>query len=305
MSHKSKKDIDLIKETTLILTQTDPLSDMMFQAWIDDGLHADILFSPVVKIQRMVRRLWLNFFLPGYSLWFGAWKKKLTHYETVIIHASELTRTVPNYIHKMKPSMRIIYWYWNPVNAKSLPQLTKNSKIECWSFDKYDCAKYNMKQNIQYYYDQTQDDLHKAEILYDVYFVGHDKGRSEKLHEIHEYIDAIGLNVKIDLVDDSSPNVPYAEVQKRIRKCRAILEVLQDGQVGCTLRALEALFYRKKLITTNFNIVNEDFYNSDNIFIYGKDDLNRLPQFISGVYNLESDKYREQHTIDAWISNFY
>ncbi len=40
-----------------------------------------------------------------------------------------------------------------------------------------------------------------------------------------------------------------------------ILEVLQDGQTGSTLRYLEAVCYNKKLLTTNPRIKNYPFYD--------------------------------------------
>lgn len=46
-----------LKLKTLILTQTDPLTDMMFRTWIKNGMNADIIFSPKPKIIRAIRRM--------------------------------------------------------------------------------------------------------------------------------------------------------------------------------------------------------------------------------------------------------
>lgn len=296
-------DINNLKKRTLILTQTEPDDDMMFNAWIKAGLNADIIFRPQNKGIRLIRRLWADGVLPGCSVWYGNWKRKLQQYDTVLIHADRRTRTVPHYIHKIKPDMRVIYWYWNPVNKDTLPELTRDKKIECWSFDQDDCTKYNMNKNIQYYYEQAETQNETSE--YDVYFVGHDKGRKEKIKEIEDQLELRNISRKFDLLQETDHIIPYVEVQKRIKKSKAILEVTQVGQVGCTLRALEALFFRKKLITTNLNIEKEDFYNPRNIFIYGKDDLNDLLGFIENPYDNRSDQFRNEHTVDAWFMNFF
>lgn len=299
----SELDICGLKEKTLILTQTDPDTDMMFKAWGEAGLNAAIIFKPIPKLWRGVRRIWADGILPGCQLWYGEWKNNIEKYDTVIIHADVRTRTVPQFIHKVKPSMRIIYWYWNPVCSRTLPSLTKDNQIECWSFDENDCMKYGMKKNIQYYY--SVQSLLKIKPQYDIYFVGHDKGRRKTIDELSAKFKEYQLICEVDLLQEKDPFIPYTEVQKKIAKCKAILEVNQEGQVGCTLRALEALFFRKKLITTNQNIVSEDFYNENNIFIYGKDDVEKMKEFINAPYDVESDKYRSQHTIHAWFLNFF
>lgn len=291
------------KKTTLILTETDPSSDMMFNSWIAEGFNAAVIFKPHAKIVRAIRRLWVDTFLTGYYLWYGDWKNNLDDYKTIILHASERTRTIPRYIHKRYPKMRIIYWYWNPVNNASLPSLTKDNDIECWTFDKGDAKKYAMKLNVQYYYDVNN--INSVSPEYDVYFVGHDKGRMNVLNEIRTLIERNNFSYRFDVVKDGDKNIPYSEIQKRIAKSKAILEINQSGQSGCTLRALEALFFRKKLITTNINIMKEDFYNSNNIFIIGKDDISNLQKFIESSYDCSSDKFRDNHTIRSWFNNFF
>ena len=295
--------INDIKDRTLILVQTDPERDVVFNAWKKMGLNVDVIFKPKPKLIRLFRRLWANHFLPGFSLWYGNWKNNISEYDTVIVHADIRTRTVPKYIHAIKPSMRVIYWYWNPVNNESLPKLTKDNKIECWSFDKNDCAKYGMKRNVQYYYEQSLDENLNYE--YDLYFVGRDKGRRKTIDQIKNDLEKNEIAYKFDVFGDSDTGIPYKEVQDRIKKAKSILEINQDGQVGCTLRALEALFFRKKLITTNKNIVNEDFYNPNNIFVYGIDETKYLKEFIDSSYDNKSDIYKEKHTIEAWFMNFF
>ena len=60
----------------------------------------------------------------------------------------------------------------------------------------------------------------------------------------------------------------YYEYLKQIENSRIICEVVQKGQSGLTVRALEALFFEKKLITNNESIIEFDFYDSNNIFIF-------------------------------------
>lgn len=296
-------DINTLKEKTLILTQTEPATDMMFNAWLQAGLHAAVIFKPQCRAIRAIRRLWADGIVPKASVWYGDWKNELERYDTVIVHADMRTRTVPQYIHKVKPTMRVIYWYWNMVNPNTLPKLTGDKTIECYSFDEDDCRRYSLKKNIQYYYEQL--DTNETDIKYDVYFVGHDAGRKEKIDDIKQALSQQNITGRYDLVLDNAPNIPYDEVRRRVKSAKAILEVTRAGQSGSTLRALEALFLRKKLITTNENIVKEDFYNPNNIHIYGKDNVADLQRFIASPYDTSSDRFMATRTVDAWFMNFF
>ena len=71
-----------------------------------------------------------------------------------------------------------------------------------------------------------------------------------------------------------------------------------------TWRPLEAMFYRKKLITNFKDIKEYDFYIKDNIFIIGEDDLNNIKNFVNTGYVDISQNIIKKYTIDGWIENF-
>lgn len=293
------------KEKTLILTQTDPNVDVMFKSWLKYGLHADVIFKNTSKPLRAVRRV-VATHLPGNFLagWLNDWKKELDKYETIIIHASELTSHLPIYIHQINPQARIIYWYWNPVNSRTLPSLVTDSDVEFWTFDKGDQEKYNMNFNIQYY--SGIENVKKTELKNDIYFIGHDKGRRQKIDNILEKVKTSNLKYRADILSDGSKNyIPYDTVKKRVLESHAILEVNQQGQKGYTLRALEALFLEKKLITTNKSIINEDFYSPNNIFVVDIDDWERLPIIIRSPYDKEVNHFKNEYDVNKWFSNFF
>lgn len=298
-------DINLQKEKTLILTQTDPNVDVMFKSWLHYKLHAAVIFKDVSKPLRALRRVVATSmpasFLAG---WVNDWTKKLSDYTTVIIHASELTNHLPEYIHQINPKIRIIYWYWNPVNKYTLPTMVTDKNVEFWTFDKGDQKQYQMKFNIQYYTGETK--IHNLDSEYDVYFIGHDKGRKRQIESILKKISDAGLKCKADILSDNSKEyIPYNIAKERAIKARAILEVNQKGQTGYTLRALEALFLEKKLITTNRSIINEDFYSSQNIFVVGVDDWEKLLSLVQLPYDKIVNQLKSNYDVDAWFSNFF
>ena len=90
-----------------------------------------------------------------------------------------------------------------------------------------------------------------------------------------------------------------------INESKAILDIVQENQTGITIRPLEALFFHKKLITNNKNIVSYKFYCQNNIFIIGKDDINTLKEFMELPW-LEIDKeVSDFYTFPKWIERFF
>lgn len=70
------------------------------------------------------------------------------------------------------------------------------------------------------------------------------------------------------VIPEKSPDaIGYFDYLDVLKESKVICEFVQDGQIGLTIRTLEALFFHKKLITTNSSIINEDFYNPKNILI--------------------------------------
>lgn len=81
---------------------------------------------------------------------------------------------------------------------------------------------------------------------------------------------------------------------------RCVLDSAQDGQLGLTIRVLEALGAKKKLITTNEDIINYDFYKPENIYVYeGKIDLENV--FFTHEYKEVSKEVYEKYSLRSWL----
>ena len=81
---------------------------------------------------------------------------------------------------------------------------------------------------------------------------------------------------------------------------RCVLDSAQDGQLGLTIRVLEALGAKKKLITTNEDIINYDFYQPENIYVYdGKIDLKNV--FFTHEYKEVNEQVYEKYSLRSWL----
>lgn len=80
-----------------------------------------------------------------------------------------------------------------------------------------------------------------------------------------------------------------------------IVDITQPEQTGLTMRTLEALGLKRKLVTTNKDIVNYDFYHPNNIFLIDRNSLKVPKYFIDSEYvELHESIYNKYH-IDNWV----
>lgn len=291
------------KERVLFLIEMNETNDIFSSDWRDNGYCFSTIFKPVNKVFRALRRIWMKYNLPFSSLWLDKWYKNLDGYDSVIIHMSRLTNYLPELVSKKYPSLKIIGWYWNTIDKNTLPVDFHNNNIEYWTFDDRDAQKYHMKKNIQYYC--TPKNIEAIDKYIDIYFIGRDKGRKNQILDFKRKAENQGLKCDFRIVESDRDILPYKEVKSNILHSKSILEINKENQSGFTLRALESLFYQTKLITNNGEIVNSDIYRKNNVFVIGRDDEDKLSEFISAPYDHSADELRKNYDLDRWFNNFY
>lgn len=260
----------------------------------------------------MIAVLWMEKCkLPFQSIWYEGWKKEIKKYDTVIVFANNLSWQILSYIKDKNPDARLIVWYWDTISEKNrLPEKYK-SFCEVWSFDEKDCERYGMRKNVQFYYPMA---AVNKDILYDAMFVGLDKGRTKLLGQICDMLRKNGFTVYTYVPrykkEKGHPEqkilkpMKYTDVISLVIQSGCIIDIPKSGQTGMTLRVLEALFYSKKLITTNKNISNAEFYNPANIFIWDNPSDDEVQKFFSLPVESVAKEILNRYTFETWIKNF-
>ena len=258
-----------------------------------------------LKVLRKITRLLK---LPQ-TYWYGDWKRDLNSIDTVIIFAPIKEVQLIRYIKNSHPNIKIIYWYWNPVfRIGQLNSLHLNDS-EVWSFDPLDCKQNNMKFNTTFYFKKISLPLNKIE--YDAVFVGRNKGRAELLNKLEIKLRNKNLNPYFYVIPDYNPKgkkyaqkIPYSQYLELVSKSKTIIDISPDKQTGLTLRPMESIFLKKKLITSDETIINQDFYDKRNIFILGKDNDDELHSFINSPYKDISQDIVDGYDVKNWLKRF-
>lgn len=227
---------------------------------------------------------------------------------TIILFDSPVWINNVKYIREKYDKINIVFWYWNIVKDPEKVDSLKKYCDSVFIFDKNEAFRYNIEYHPQFFW---RDNPKKREIKYDVVFVGRNKGRLKTLESIFLKLKENDLNPFFYIVKDTQKdfssiidlqnnNLQYDKVLDLIYESKAILEVNKEYQEGLTLRALESLFFEKKLITNNKDLINYDFYCSKNIIIFNSN-FDIKSNLIKNKFNTIDDNIKQGYTFDHWL----
>jgi hypothetical protein len=91
------------------------------------------------------------------------------------------------------------------------------------------------------------------------------------------------------------------EIGRVFQRSRAILDIEHPLQRGLTMRTLETLGARKKLITTNPRIVDEDFFDPRNILVIDRHDVRIDPDFFREEFVPPAPAVRQRYALAGWL----
>lgn len=243
-------------------------------------------------------------------------EKKLLECDCCIIFDQAFSVALIKCIKAFNPNIKIIVYLWNPIlrNLTLLKNLNKiNSYISIYSFDKKDCEKYGfIFSPMIYNFDVKMSNLN---VEYDVVFVGYTKNRSFLLKEIYLKLTSMKKKLYFYVLDNvnikekmpfelHNSYLDYNIYKEVMKKSRALLDIVQENQIGLTIRSMEAMCYQKKLITNNRDIVNYDFYHRNNIFVIGINDIDKLDDFLKSPYEPIDREIIKRYNFIDWVKSF-
>lgn len=236
--------------------------------------------------------------------------------DKIIVFDSAANARYLNWLCHTYRDKRVILWFWNP--AKNMDNYAYlHPRVECWSYCKRDAKEYGMLLNTQFYFDCLAQEAEAACSLPAgqpprALFIGREKGREDKLKKLSKSLAENGIipdfrliyPPKYSLVPSLRENlIPYREVVDAVKASQIIVDLYVDAGAGLSLRAMEALFFRKKLITNRSLMRGEDFYNSQNIYILGHESRS-IKEFLEETYADVDPAIRDRYLLSNWLTRF-
>ncbi len=209
----------------------------------------------------------------------------------IIIIDMALSELSLSYLKKItkKPNVKTILLMINSVKSNTIRQINTEMHNISWdsilTFDDKDAEEYGYKKVGYCYY--SKHDEKSLESQYqkentDAYFIGTIKSTRKKLIlGVYEALRNSGLKIEFHLLQTIKDSlevmpyqdeidyftakdglIPYDEILASVNKTKTIIEIVQEGQSGPSLRYYEAICYNKKLLTNNPNISTFPLYDS-------------------------------------------
>jgi hypothetical protein len=230
--------------------------------------------------------------------------KKPSIYEYVIIFDSNIWLDNLEEFKSYFINSKIIIWYWNVIKDVERLERVKDSGLKIFTFDDADSEKFGLNFGNQFHW--IESDQVVDQIKYDVVYIGRSKNRLSEIEKIYLKCKDLNLRTFFYVVRDKkmqSSNVltlvdefmPYDQALDVVKKSQIIVDINSDLQSGMSLRPLEAMALKKKLITNckacrklypysneNLLYLNDALINDDNFKIFIKTKLNpsKMPNYL-------------------------
>jgi len=197
----------------------------------------------------------------------------------------------------------------SPSLKKTIPYFDR-----VFSFEPKDVAKYNLIKINNYIY--TDISTKVTDNKYDIFNISSLDKRQKPLKAFANYFSNKNLNTL--LIAYASENNAYlsnigVEITNKtysinqmlefLKQSKIILDIQRPCQKGLSFRVFESLSFQKKMITTNKDIINYDFYNPNNIFVV--EDINRINishAFFKSEYQKIDPSIVQSYHISNWTN---
>lgn len=252
------------------------------------GYPIAIPYTDFNLFMRCLREAWFRLKLPGRRMFYNRACKRIQA-ELYIVRDSLMTPDFLVWLRECHPEARIILDYDNLVRGTIHPDSVPED-IEKWTYSPEDCEKYGMNRAEHGGYYDSWKMKKMEEPIYDIVYVGRDKGRAETLLAFEKSLQDMGLRTNFHICADRrfmtwkkpyyKPLLQYQQYLDFVGQSRALLNIAQAGCTATTMREVEAAFHQVKCVTDNKAIMEDEIYHPSRYFVLGVDPIENLPAFL-------------------------
>lgn len=117
-------------------------------------------------------------------------------------------------------------------------------------------------------------------------------------HEPDESLEALSI-------EQTNKTYHLDEVFELIKDSEFLLDLQRPKQKGLSFRIFEGLALEKKIITTNKDIVNYDFYDPNNIIVVDVNHIEIPKTFFTTPYKKVAEAIVQKYHISTWVNTVF
>lgn len=241
----------------------------------------------------------------------------------LVIQGEGVTANTLKALRRNYPGAKLVFHTWDslenkPFSRKNLPHYDRYS-----TFDPVDARQYGMVFR-PLFYSNGFDRPAATEFSYDLSFIGtihSDRYRIVKMLSaqlppdassfIYLYLQAPWMYDLRRLFTRTLPGARRNEfrflplskdvVQTTFFGSRAVLDIEHPNQHGVTMRTIEAVGSRRKMITTNATVRDYDFFDPQNIMVIDRKRPVFDAEFLRTPYREIAQMVRQKYSLHQWV----
>lgn len=245
-------------------------------------------------------------------------------YSTILVVQGEgLTTNTLVRLRSAYPRAQLVFHTWDSIENKPFSKRNLALFDRCSTFDPLDAKKYSMYFRPLFYTDgfDRPDDVDCA---YDLSFIG--TMHSDRYRIVYALLEQLPPDTRTfvylylqapwmydirriftNTVDGAKREdfrfAPLSKdvVQATFFSSKAVLDIEHVKQRGATMRTMEALGSKRKMVTTNATLRDYDFYNAQNIHIVDRKAPRLDREFLLTPYQAVPEEIRQKYSISQWI----
>jgi hypothetical protein len=248
-----------------------------------------------------------------------------------VIRAQHLSSSFYNRLKKNQKNAKFILYLWDSVSTTKDFNEKEIYFDRILSFDRIDTLKYpSIHFRPLFYLKEFYNErfINKKEVVYDIYFLGRLYGdRISIIRKIKKECENKSLSSELILFAELGGDlihslfnhsvkkedfnlirfktITLSENIEKIQKSIALLDIELTYQSGLTIRTIESVGSNRKLITTNKDIVNYDFYDSNRIFLLNREQPVIPIDFINEPMKTYDKNILEKYSLKGWIKDIF
>lgn len=258
-------------------------------------------------------------------------KTKSNKYDYIFfIKGESLSPSIVDQLRKAHPEAKIVMYYWDSIANNHNAKRMLGCFDKVLSFDKNDSKQMNLEFLPLFYIPQYADIAGKmVEQKYDMMFAGttHSE-RYEFVTGIANQIREAGgkcftwfyfpSKVSFYKLKMDNPKFRSAKIEnfefapmsrdtllKYYAESRIQIDMQHPKQTGLTMRTIETLGAKKKLITTNPNVKEYDFYRPENILIVDRFNPVITKEFLDAPWKEIPEEIYKKYSISSWLNSIF